>query len=321
MTRAGEFKDMRWIPGGAFLMGCADFYPEEGPVHEVTVSGFWMDEHAVTVAEYRRFIRETGYVTVAERAPDPAQYPGAEPGVLVPGSLVFDPPAGPVDLRDPRHWWSWVPGAQWRHPGGPGSTVGGRDRHPVTHVAFEDAAAFATWAGKDLPSEAEWERAARGGLEGATYAWGDEFRPRGKVMANTWQGRFPWENLKDAARRGTAAVMRFPPNGYGLYEMTGNVWEWTSDFYLPHHLLPDRPVPPHGGGSPRCCGPRDPRVGTHGPDGAPVPDPGIPRRAVKGGSYLCAPDYCLRYRPAARQGQAVETSSTHLGFRCVIRPA
>ena len=313
MTQTGEFKGMAWIPDGTFLMGCADFYAEEGPVHEAGVSGFWMDEHAVTVAQYRRFVQATGHVTVAERPPDPAQYPGAEPGVLVPGSLVFDPPAGPVDLRDPRHWWSWVPGAQWRHPEGPGSTAGGRERHPVTHVAYEDAAAFAAWAGKVLPTEAEWERAARGGLEGAAYAWGDDFRPRGKVMANTWHGRFPWENLKDRSRRGTVAVKRFPPNGYGLFEMTGNVWEWTSDFFAHRHP---------GGGSPACCVPRDPRVDTPEHSYAPQQPGGhIPRRVVKGGSYLCAPNYCLRYRPAARQGQAIETSTAHLGFRCVIRPA
>ncbi|MGH3122817.1 MAG: formylglycine-generating enzyme family protein [Streptosporangiaceae bacterium] len=301
---------MRRIPDGTFMMGCADFYPEEGPVHQVSVSGFWMDEHAVTVAQFRRFAQATGYVTVAERSPDPAQYPEADPGVLVPGSLVFTPPARPVDLRNPRHWWTWAPGAQWRHPEGPGSTVGGLERHPVTHVAYEDAAAFAAWAGKALPSEAEWERAARGGLEGATYAWGDELHPRGKVMANTWQGRFPWENLKAADHRGTAPVKRFPPNGYGLHEMTGNVWEWTSDFFAPRRLI----------SSPACCGPRDPRVDTPQASYARrQPGAHIPRRVVKGGSYLCAPNYCLRYRPAARQGQAIETSSAHLGFRCVIR--
>ena len=324
MTHSGEFKGMKWIPDGTFLMGCADFYPEEGPVHQVSVSGFWMDEHAVTVAQFRRFVQATGYVTVAERALDPAQYPGADPEVLVPGALVFTPPAGPVDLRAPRNWWSWVPGAQWRHPEGPGSTIGGRERHPVTQVAYEDAATFAAWAGKDLPSEAEWERAARGGLEGATYAWGDDVNPRGKVMANTWQGRFPWENLKEPARRGTAPVKRFPPNGYGLHEMTGNVWEWTSDFYTPYHLAPAGDAPagdgPAGDGPPACCAPHDPRVETaehsydHGQPGA-----HIPRRVVKGGSYLCAPSYCLRYRPAARQGQAIETSTAHLGFRCVAR--
>ena len=309
MTPSRRFKDMVWVPEGAFLMGSADFYPEEGPVHRVSVGGFWMDEHAVTVAEYRRFVRATGYLTVAERAPDSADYPGAAPEVLVPGSLVFTQPDGPVNLSDPRNWWSWVPGAQWRHPEGPGSTLDGRDRHPVTHVAYEDAAAFAAWAGKALPSEAQWERAARGGIEGATYSWGDELHPRGRMMANTWQGRFPWENLA-AGGRGTAPVKRFPPNGYGLFEMTGNVWEWTSDFFTPRHR----------DDSPACCAPRDPRVGTpeHSYERG-RPDGHIPRRVVKGGSFLCSPDYCLRYRPAARQGQAIETSSNHIGFRCVAR--
>lgn len=311
MAHTGRFKDMAWVPDGTFLMGSADFYPEERPVHQVSISGFWMDEHAVTVAEYRRFVRATGYVTVAERVPDPAQYPGAAAEILVPGSLVFDPPGGPVDLHDPRNWWSWVPGAQWRHPEGPGSTLHGRERHPVTQVAYEDAAAFAAWAGKALPSEAEWERAARGGLEGAIYCWGDVLHPRGRVMANTWQGRFPWENLMAGGYRGTAPVRRFPPNGYGLFEMTGNVWEWTSDFFTPRHL----------GRSPACCGPHDPRVESpeHSYDRRPRPDVHIPRRVVKGGSHLCAPNYCLRYRPAARQGQAVETSSSHIGFRCAVR--
>lgn len=310
MTQDKLLKDMVWVPGGTFLMGSDDFYPEEGPVHRVSVSGFWMNEHAVTVAEYRRFVSATGYVTTAERAPDPAQYPGVAPELLVPGSLVFDQPDRPVDLRDPRNWWSWVPGAQWRHPEGPESTLRGRERHPVTHVAYEDAAAFAVWAGKALPSEAEWERAARGGLEGAVYCWGDVFQPRSRTMANTWQGRFPWENLKADGFLGTTAVKRFPPNEYGLFEMTGNVWEWTSDFFNPRHP----------GSQPACCVPRDPHVQTpeHSHDRL-APDTHIPRRVVKGGSYLCAPNYCLRYRPAARQGQAVETSSTHIGFRCVVR--
>ena len=310
MAQNKLLKDMVWVPGGTFLMGSDDFYPEEGPVHRVSVSGFWMDEHAVTVAEYRRFASATGYVTVAERAPHPDRYLGVAPELLVPGSLVFDQPDGPVDLNDPRNWWSWVPGAQWRHPEGPESTLHGRERHPVTHVAYEDAAAFAAWAGKALPSEAEWEWAARGGLERAVYCWGDDFQPRGRMMANTWQGRFPWENLKTDGFRGTTPVKRFPPNGYGLFEMTGNVWEWTSDFFRPRHP----------GGSPPCCVPRDPHVETpeHSYDRL-APGAHIPRRVVKGGSYLCAPNYCLRYRPAARQGQAVETSSTHIGFRCVIR--
>jgi formylglycine-generating enzyme required for sulfatase activity len=310
MIQNKALKDMVTVPGGAFLMGSDDFYPEEGPVHRVSVSGFLMDEHAVTVAEYRRFVSATGHVTVAERAPDPAQYPGVPPELLVPGSLVFHQPDGPVDLRDPRNWWSWVPGAQWRHPEGPGSTLHGREHHPVTHVAYEDAAAYATWAGKALPTEAEWERAARGGLEGGVYCWGDVLQPGGRVMANTWQGRFPWENLKQDGSAGTTPAGRFPANGYGLFDMTGNVWEWTSDFFSPRHP----------GGSPACCVPRDPRVETpeHSYDRL-APDAHIPRRVVKGGSYLCASDYCLRYRPAARQGQAVETSSTHIGFRCVVR--
>lgn len=309
MASAGRFKNMVWVPEGAFLMGSADYYPEERPVHRVSVDGFWMDEHAVTVAEFRRFVRATGHVTVAERLPDPAQYPGAAPDVLVPGSLVFTQPDGPVDLRDPRNWWSWVPGAQWRHPEGPGSSTDGRDRHPVTHVAYEDAAAFAAWAGKALPSEAEWERAARGGIEGASYSWGDDFHPRGRVMANTWRGRFPWENLAPGGPR-TVPVKRFPPNGYGLFEMTGNAWEWTSDFFTSRHR----------GDLPACCLPHNPRVETP-EDSYDRAQPGshIPRRVVKGGSFLCAPDYCLRYRPAARQGQAIETSSNHIGFRCVAR--
>jgi formylglycine-generating enzyme len=303
---------MVWVPGGTFLMGSDAFYPEERPVHEVDVSGFWMDEHAVTVAEFARFVQDTGYVTVAERAPDPAQYPAAEPEVLVPGSLVFAQPPGPVPLSDPRHWWAWVPGAQWRHPEGPGSTTLRRQQHPVTHVAHEDAAAYAAWAGKSLPTEAEWERAARGGLAGAVYSWGNEPAPDGKTMANTWRGHFPWEHLGPGARPGTQTVGSYPPNGFGLFEMTGNVWEWTSDFFTPRH--PDL-------GAAACCPPRDPRVGV--PDSRDVlrPDGHIPRRVVKGGSFLCAPSYCLRFRPAARQGQAIETSSAHLGFRCVRREA
>ena len=311
MTNDKLLKDMVWVPGGTFLMGSDDFYPEEGPVHRVGVSGFWMDEHAVTVAEFSRFVRATGYLTVAERPPDPGQYPGAPPEVLVPGSLVFTQPTGPVDLSDPRNWWSWVPGAQWRYPEGPGSRVDRRQRHPVTQVAYEDAATFAAWAGKELPSEAQWERAARGGIEGAVYSWGDELRPRGRTMANTWQGRFPWENLEAGGYRGTAPVKRFPPNDYGLFEMTGNVWEWTSDYFTPRHQA----------AGPTCCTPHDPRVETpeHSFDRA-QPDAHIPRRVVKGGSFLCSPDYCLRYRPSARQGHAIETSSNHIGFRCVARP-
>jgi formylglycine-generating enzyme required for sulfatase activity len=250
---------MRWIEGGTFAMGSEDFYPEERPVHRVTVDGFWIDERPVTAAEFRRFVRDTGYVTIAERPLDPADYPDADPELLVPGSLVFRRTEGPVSLDDYRQWWAYVPGASWKHPGGKGTTINGRDRHPVVHVAWEDAEAYAAWAGKELPTEAEWEYAARGGLEGAAFAWGDEHFPEAKPAANTWQGEFPWQNLKQDGFEGTSPVGSFPPNGYGLYDMTGNVWEWTSDWFAPRHqLLP--PLPPgraagagdrHGHGAPR----------------------------------------------------------------------
>jgi formylglycine-generating enzyme len=295
-------KGMVWVPGGSFRMGAADFYPEERPVRSVAVAGFWMDEHAVTNAAFRRFVQATGHVTVAERPLDPADYPGADPRMLVPGSLVFRNPGRRVSLDDPRQWWAYVPDACWRHPEGPGRTLDGRDRHPVVHVAYADAAAYARWAGKALPTEAEWERAARGGLDGAVYAWGNEFAPRGRMMANTWQGEFPWQNLGTDGYLGTSPVRAFPPNGYGLYDVAGNVWEWTADPF------DAAPIP-----SSPCCAPRAADVQ--------VPQPGaqIPRRTIRGGSHLCAPNYCLRYRPAARQGEAIDTSTIHLGFRCVVR--
>jgi formylglycine-generating enzyme required for sulfatase activity len=302
---------MAWVPGGVFLMGSPDFYPEERPVREIEVDGFWIDEHPVTVAEFRGFVKATGHVTVAERPLDPAEYPGADPSLLHPGSLVFIQPSGPVDLRDPANWWRYTPGTSWRRPAGPGSTLDGMDRHPVTHVAAEDADAYAAWAGKELATEAEWERAARGGLEGAVFTWGDEPMPRGKVMANTWQGHFPWQNRKAGRWLRTTPVRSFPPNGYGLYDMAGNVWEWTSDYFVSR---PDE-LTKNG-----CCTPRNPRV-TNANDSLVRGEPGahIPRRVIKGGSHLCAPNYCLRYRPAARQGETVDTSTSHLGFRCVVR--
>jgi sulfatase modifying factor 1 len=286
---------MTWVPGGAFAMGSEDFYVEERPVREVDVDGFWIDRHPVTVAQFGRFVRETGYVTVAERPLDPADYPDADPRLLVAGSLVFQKTRGPVDLRDVRAWWRYVPGACWYRPEGPGTTAAGRHRHPVTHVAFEDATAYAAWAGKELPTEAEWERAARGGLEGAIFAWGNELAPRGRLMANSWQGEFPWQNLREDGYEGTSPVGAFPPNGFGLYDMTGNVWEWTCDRFTTDH------------GEHACCAP-----------GA-LPGEHIPRRVIKGGSHLCAPNYCLRFRPAARQGEAVDTSTSHIGFRCALR--
>jgi formylglycine-generating enzyme required for sulfatase activity len=303
---------MAWIPGGAFLMGSNAFYIEEQPVHRVTVSGFWMDEHPVTVAEFRRFVMATGYVTVAERPLDLEDYPGADPALLLPGSLVFRKTYGPVDLRDYRNWWAYAPGANWRQPEGPQSNTGGRERHPVTQVAYEDAEAYARWAGKELPTEAEWEHAARGGLEGRIFCWGDDPNPRGRPMANTWEGEFPWQNLRHDGFEGTSPVGSYPENGYGLYDMAGNVWEWTSDFYRPRHPADAMHA---------CCVPEDPRV-LHPDESFAAGQPGehIPRRVIKGGSHLCAPNYCLRYRPAARQPQMIETSMPHLGFRCVIRP-
>ena len=294
------------LPGGTFRMGCDRFYPEERPVREVSVDGFWIDRHPVTVAEFRRFVKATGHVTWAEVAPEPDDYPGADPALLVPGSLVFRKTRGPVDLDDYGAWWAWTPGADWRHPEGPGSTVGGRERHPVTHVAHTDAAAYAEWAGKSLPTEAEWEYAARGGLDGAIFPWGDEFVPKGRMMANTWQGEFPWQNLLLDRFERTSPVETFPPNGYGLYDTAGNVWEWTDDWF----------TTPAEEGTPGCCAPRNPRLSTP-PD--PLPGERFPRRVIKGGSHLCAPNYCLRYRPAARQGESVDTSTGHIGFRCVVR--
>jgi formylglycine-generating enzyme required for sulfatase activity len=284
---------MKQVPGGEFAMGSEDFYPEEAPVRHVEVEGFWIDERPVTVGEFRRFVKQTGYVTVAERSLDPALFPDADPAVLVPGSLVFRPARGPVDLSDFRNWWSYVPGARWNRPEGPDSDTYTRGRHPVTHVAYEDADAYARWAGKALPTEAEWEYAARGGLDGKAFAWGDELAPYGHMLANSWQGEFPWQNLMLDGYAGTSPVGAFPPNGYGLCDMTGNVWEWTQDSFTASHS--QKP----------CC--------------APPSDERIPRRIIKGGSHLCAPNYCLRFRPAARQGEAVDTSTSHIGFRCVLR--
>jgi sulfatase modifying factor 1 len=304
--------DMVLVPGGTFLMGCEDFYPEERPVHRVAVDAFWMDRTPVTVARFRRFVKATGYVTLAERAPEAADYPDADPALLVPGALVFHPTTGPVDLRDVRNWWNWVPGARWDRPEGPGSDTYARATHPVVHVAYEDAAAYADWAGKSLPTEAEWERAARGGLEGATYAWGDDPAPDGRYAANFWQGEFPWQNLAHDGYAGTSPVGSYPANGFGLHDMTGNVWEWTSDFFAPRHA---------GAAAKACCVPHNPRVTSDAESfAAGAPGEHIPRRVVKGGSHLCAPNYCLRYRPAARQGEAIDTSTSHIGFRCVVRP-
>jgi len=302
--------DMAWIPGGTFQMGSNDWYPEERPVHPVTVDGFWMDEHPVTVADFRAFIDATGYVTVAERPLDPQMYQGADPALLVPGALVFYRTDGPVNLNDAANWWSYVPGARWDAPEGPGSDLVGRENHPVTQVTFEDADAYASWAGKALPTEAEWEFAARGGLEQKTYAWGDEFAPDGKMMANTWQGEFPWQNLLLDGYERTSPVGTFAPNGFGLFDVAGNVWEWTTDFYAPRHAEPVMYA---------CCTPVNPRVAAPEASYEAEANQSIARRVIKGGSHLCAPNYCHRYRPAARQAEAIDTSTGHIGFRCIVR--
>ena len=309
MSKKPPARDMVWIPGGTFMMGSNDHYPEEAPAHAVTVDGFWMDQYTVTNAQFSRFVEETNYVTWAERAPNPEDYPGAKPEMLVPASVVFRRPGYKVSLHDAYQWWTYVPGANWRHPLGPGSSLKGLARHPVVHVAFEDACAYATWAGKGLPTEAEWEFAARGGLEGAVFVWGDEFEPDGRILANTWQGEFPNENLLTDGYEWTAPVGSFPPNGYGLYDMAGNVWQWTIDWYQQHNEIEQT-----------CCAMFNPRGGKPEKSYDPrTPNVKIPRRVMKGGSYLCAPNYCQRYRPAARMAQAVDTSTCHLGFRCIVR--
>jgi sulfatase modifying factor 1 len=300
---------MEWIPGGTFAMGSDRHYREEAPAHVETVDGFWIDRWPVTNALFRQFIDETGHVTQAELAADPAQYPGADPKLLAPASVVFVKPAKRVDLRNHFNWWAYVPGADWRHPRGPGSSIAGMDDHPVVHVAFDDATAFARWAGKDLPSEMEWEFAARGGLDGAEYAWGQEIEPGGRQMANYWQGEFPIHNLLSDGYEGTSPVGSFPANGWGLYDMIGNVWEWTTDWYTPGHEARARPSD--------CCGAGEKAAREASCD--PSVQLPVPRKVMKGGSFLCAPNYCRRYRPAARMAQAIDTSTCHLGFRCVVR--
>jgi formylglycine-generating enzyme required for sulfatase activity len=300
------------IPGGTFRMGSDRHYLEEAPAHRVTVDGFWIDRYPVTNREFKAFVRATGYVTFAQQMPQAENYPGALPHMLYVGSLVFTPPARATDMRNIGNWWVFEKGADWRHPYGPKSNINSLDSHPVVHIAYADALAYARWAGKDLPTEAEWELAARGGLDGADYAWGDELAPGGRHMANTWQGTFPHENrLEDGFAR-TSPVTAFPPNGYGVYDMIGNVWEWTTDWYTASHPA-DEPK--------ACCIPANPRGGPESASYDPaMPDIVIPRKVLKGGSHLCAPSYCRRYRPAARHPQPVDSSTSHVGFRCVLRP-
>jgi formylglycine-generating enzyme required for sulfatase activity len=295
------------LPGGRFRMGSDDHYPEEAPAHDVLVSGFWIDATPVTNRAFAAFVEATGHVTLAEVPPRAEDYPGAIPEMLVAASMVFSPPAGPVSLRDWSQWWAWVPGAQWRHPTGPGSSIDRLLDHPVVHVAYEDALAFARWAGKDLPTEAEWEYAGWGGASGREFAWGDELVPDGRYMANTFQGRFPHANSCADGWERTSPVGSFPPNGFGLSDMIGNVWEWTKDWYGAAHAREG------------CCA-EDPKgASIEGSYDPAQPAIRIPRKVLKGGSHLCAVDYCRRYRPAARHAQTVDTSMSHIGFRCVVR--
>jgi formylglycine-generating enzyme required for sulfatase activity len=301
-------KDMVWIPGGSFSMGSNNHYPEEAPTHVATVPSFWMDKFAITNRWFSLFVQDTGYVTLAERPPKAEDYPGAETELLRPASVVFQKPPFRVDLRNHYNWWTYVAGADWRHPEGPNSSIEYRAEHPVVHIAYEDAEAYAKWAGKELPTEAEWEFAARGGFQSATYAWGEEFIPGGRYMANTWQGEFPWQNLASDGYEGTAPVGQFPPNQFGLFDTIGNVWEWTTDWYAAHHSV-----------AKACCGgsiakDRD-REQSYDPQ---MPHIKIPRKVIKGGSFLCAPNYCRRYRPAARMAQPIDTSTCHVGMRLIM---
>jgi formylglycine-generating enzyme required for sulfatase activity len=314
------------VPGGTFMMGSeADYaFPNEKPAHRVTVAPFYLDTEPVTNAEFAKFIEGTGYRTVAERAVDweelqkqvPPGTPRPPDEMLAPGSLVFRPTDGPVDLRDMSRWWIWTTGASWRHPEGPGSTLNGREDHPVVQVSFEDAQAYAAWAGKRLPTEAEWEFASRGGLEDQRFAWGNEENPGGKFMVNRWTGKFPYHNDQKDGFAGTAPVGSFPANAYGLFDMAGNVWNWCSDLYRADTFAA------RAGDKKACCDPRGPLTGVgEAPmpgDPSPPTVPGAERRVTKGGSFLCHPSYCESYRPSARRGTPPDTGSSHVGFRCAM---
>ena len=303
---------MAFIPGGTFTMGSTQFYPEEAPLRRVKVSPFWIDETPVTNAQFADFVRATGYSTFAETAPDPAHYPGMDPSLAAPGSAVFTMTDRPVDTTDPSQWWRWVAGADWRHPAGPDSTIDDLADHPVVHIVHADAQSYATWAGKALPSEAEFEFAARAGLEACEYAWGHELAPDGRHMANTWQGLFPFANTLDDGWLTTSPVRAFPANAYGVYDLIGNVWEWTDDWWS----LPDGRAKKRPGA---CCVAENPPGGFRAKSFDAALPVKIARKVLKGGSHLCAPSYCQRYRPAARHPQCVDSSTSHIGFRCVRR--
>ena len=302
--------DMVFLPGGEFLMGSDRHYPEEKPAHRVEVDGFWIDARPVTNRHFARFVEATGYVTFTEIAPDPKDYPGILPEMLKPGSMVFSPPGHPVDLANYANWWAFVIGADWRHPYGPESSLDGLEDHPAVHISYQDAEAYAAWAGKSLPAESEWEYAARGGFDDKEFAWGDALVPEGRHMANTWQGQFPWQNLAEDGFVRTSPVGTYPANGFGLYDMIGNVWEWTTDWYSEQHAPAQK----------SCCVPSNPRGVSEQQSYDPrQPQFRIPRKVVKGGSHLCAPNYCRRYRPAARHAQPIDTAMSHVGFRCIVR--
>ena len=299
-------RDMVYLPGGEFVMGSDLAYPEERPAHARRVEGFHIDRSPVTNAQFAEFVRDTGYITTAETAPDPADYPGADPALVVAGSLLFGPPEHRVPLDDFRRWWNYVPGTSWRHP--QSADAAAVDDHPVVHISHRDATAYAEWAGLVLPTEAEWEFAACGGRGETLYQWGDEFAPDGRVMANTWHGEFPWQNLDPHGHTRTSPVGSYPANGFGLVDMIGNVWEWTdSPATASHHDAATVPGPGPVTGPASCCSPGGATPGVHA------------RKVIKGGSHLCAPNYCRRYRPAARQGEDVDSSTSHLGFRCIRR--
>ena len=314
MPVAGETtapaREMVGLPGGVFRMGSDHFYPEERPERRIRLSAFQIDKYPVTNRDFARFVEATGYRTVAELPPDPADYPGLRPDMARAGSLIFERTAGPVPLDNPVQWWFFCPGADWRHPTGAGSALDGLMDHPVVHIAHADAQAYARWAGKSLPSEAEWEYAARGGLEGADFGWGAELSPGGAIMANYWRGNFPYSNLRDDGGYRTTPVTAFPANGYGLHDMIGNVWEWTDDWWSEAAVHTSSP----------CCVAEDPRGGSAGESLDPeMPNIAIGRKVIKGGSHLCAPNYCQRYRPAARAPQMIDSTTSHIGFRCVLR--
>lgn len=307
----GQLSPLVEISGGEFQMGSDRFFPEEGPPHMVFVDTFQIEQHPVTNAQFARFVKSTDYKTVAERPLPKDVFPELTDEQREPGSMVFYPTEGPVDLVNMGLWWGWTKGASWRHPEGKGSSWRKRADHPVVHIALEDAQAYAEWAGRDLPTEAEWEYAARGGLPGMDYCWGDENQPDGKRMAKHFEGLFPYLNMASDGFDRTAPVGHYPANGYGLSDMAGNVWEWTADWFQAKHDSPaEKP----------CCVPRNPRGGVREELLDPnQPQFAIPRKVIKGGSFLCADEYCMRYRPAARRPQMVDTGMSHIGFRCVMR--